>query len=136
MNEDNLFRNLGVEVILESEEAFPKIRETLTRIGVVSQKEKTLCQSALLLHKRGRYAIMMFKEMFILDGKTADITETDIARRNTIALLLEQWGLLKIKNKHLIEKNTLPLNQVKILNFKEKDEYNLVSKYTIGNKKR
>ena len=133
----DIFKGVGVEITLDDEDAFLKVRETLTRIGVSSRKEKVLYQSCHILHKQGRYVILHFKELFALDGKPSTITENDIQRRNAIADLLEDWGLLKIlkDEKEKIADNLAPLHQIKILPFKEKNEWNLVSKYTIGKKK-
>jgi hypothetical protein len=133
----DIFKGVGVEITLENEDAFLKVRETLTRIGVSSRKEKVLFQSAHILHKQGRYVILHFKELFQLDGKPATITENDIQRRNAIAVLLEQWGLVTIlkDEKEKIVHNLAPLHQIKIIAYKEKDEWDLQSKYSIGKKK-
>jgi hypothetical protein len=133
----DIFKGVGVEITLENEDAFLKVRETLTRIGVSSRKEKVLFQSAHILHKQGRYVILHFKELFQLDGKPATITENDIQRRNAIAVLLEQWGLVTIlkDEKEKIMNNLAPLHQIKIIAYKEKDEWDLQSKYSIGKKK-
>jgi hypothetical protein len=131
----DIFRGIGVEVTLEDEDAFLKVRETLTRIGVSSRKEKVLYQSCHILHKQGRYAIVHFKELFALDGKMSTITENDVQRRNAIAKLLEEWGLVKIIDFDVIEENIAPLHQIKILSYKEKDDWQLVAKYNIGAKR-
>jgi hypothetical protein len=110
------------------------VRETLTRIGVSSRKEKVLYQSCHILHKQGKYYIVHFKELFALDGKPSNISENDIQRRNAIANLLEEWGLVKILNRKLIEGNIAPLHQIKIISFKEKDDWDLIAKYNIGKK--
>ncbi len=123
-----------LEVVLPEPDNFLKVRETLTRIGIASRKDKTLYQSCHILHKQGRYFIVHFKELFALDGKEANLTLSDIERRNTIARLLEDWGLLKISNAAQAQRCT-SLSQIKIVSFKEKDEWNLVAKYSIGNKK-
>jgi hypothetical protein len=123
-----------VEVSLNEQDDFLKVRETLTRIGVSSRKEKVLYQSCHILHKQGKYYIVHFKELFALDGKPSNITENDIQRRNAIADLLEEWGLVKILNPRLIEDNIAPLHQIKIISFKEKDDWQLVAKYNIGKK--
>ena len=123
-----------VEVSLNEQDDFLKVRETLTRIGVSSRKEKVLYQSCHILHKQGRYYIVHFKELFALDGKPSNISENDIQRRNAIANLLEEWGLVKILNHKLIEGNIAPLHQIKIISFKEKDDWNLIAKYNIGKK--
>lgn len=129
---DDIFKGVGVEVYLKDPEDFLKIKETLTRIGVSSKKDKTLYQSCHILHKRGRYAILHFKELFILDGKETDITEDDILRRNSISLLLDEWGLLEVSNECPNDK--VDLRQIKIVPFKEKNQWNLQTKYTIGRK--
>ena len=123
-----------VEVKLKQEDDFLKVRETLTRIGVSSRKDKILYQSCHILHKQGKYYIVHFKELFQLDGKPTDITENDIQRRNAIARLLEEWGLVKVSNPELMGDNIAPLHQIKIISHKEKDECNLVPKYNIGKK--
>jgi hypothetical protein len=130
-NNDDIFDGLGVEVTLKSKEDFLKIKETLTRIGVSSKKENKLFQSCHILHKRGRYAIMHFKEMFILDGLESDITLEDIQRRNTIVNLLEDWDLLEVVDPKKSE-DELSLARIKILSHKEKNEWTLVPKYHIG----
>ena len=126
-----------VEVVLTEQDDFLKVRETLTRIGVSSRKEKVLYQSCHILHKQGHYYIVHFKELFALDGKPSTITENDLQRRNAIVDLLEEWGLLKIlkDEKSKIENNLAPIHQIKIISYKEKEEWELVSKYTIGKKK-
>ena len=123
-----------VEIILEKEDDFLKVRETLSRIGVASKKDRTLYQSCHILHKQGRYFITHFKELFALDGKEADLTENDLKRRNAIAKLLSDWGLVKLLDES-IEEDTAPMSQIKILSFKEKDEWNLTAKYNIGSKR-
>ena len=124
-----------VECTLTEPDDFLKIRETLTRIGVASRKDKTLFQSCHILHKQGRYYIVHFKELFALDGKPTNYSENDQARRNTIANLLAEWGLIKLVNSEQTSTNVVPLNQLKILAYKEKDEWLLTAKYNIGNKK-
>ena len=133
MNELDIFRGTGVEVALTNEDDFLKVKETLTRIGVSSKKDNVLYQSCHILHKQGKYAIMHFKEMFYLDGKPSNMSEDDIPRRNTIAKLLEEWGLVTIVNKNSVQE-TLPINQIKILPYKEKNDWELVAKYNIGKK--
>jgi hypothetical protein len=125
-----------VEVTLEHEDDFLKVRETLTRIGVSSRKEKVLYQSCHILHKQGKYYIVHFKELFALDGKQSTIIENDIQRRNAIANLLEEWGLLKIVNYDILKENMAPIHQIKIISFKEKDDWELIAKYNIGKKSR
>ena len=134
--EQSIFNNCGVEVLLDDDDAFLKVRETLTRIGVASKKDKILYQSCHILHKQGRYFIIHFKELFALDGKPTDISENDLARRNAIAKLLAEWGLIKIVDSNQIE-NPPPifLSQVKIISHKEKRDWELVPKYQIGKKK-
>ena len=121
-----------LEVSLKEPDDFLKIRETLSRIGVASRKEKKLYQSCHILHKQGRYYITHFKELFALDGKSTNLSENDIARRNTIANLLKDWGLVKILGK---SEPVAPLSQIKIMSFKEKDEWELSTKYNIGKKR-
>ena len=123
-----------VEVVLPNQDDFLKIRETLTRIGVSSRKERVLYQSCHILHKQGKYYIVHFKELFALDGKLSTITENDIQRRNAIANLLEEWGLIKIINYDIVENNMAPIHQIKIISFKEKDDWELIAKYNIGKK--
>ena len=122
-----------LEVQLKEPDDFLKVRETLTRIGVASRKDKKLFQSCHILHKQGRYFITHFKELFALDGKEANLTENDIERRNTIAQLLGDWGLIAIVNAEVAE-NKAPLSQIKVLSFKEKGEWDLQAKYNIGKK--
>jgi hypothetical protein len=122
-----------LEVQLKEPDDFLKVRETLTRIGVASRKDKKLFQSCHILHKQGRYFIVHFKELFALDGKEANLTENDIERRNTIAQLLADWGLIAIINATVAEKKA-PLSQIKVLAFKEKGEWDLQAKYNIGKK--
>ena len=124
-----------VEVELTEQDDFLKVRETLTRIGVSSRKEKVLYQSCHILHKQGRYYLVHFKELFALDGKPSNISENDIQRRNAIAVLLEEWGLLNIINPKIMEDNIAPIHQIKIISFKEKDDWELIAKYNIGKKK-
>ena len=123
-----------IEVTLTEQDDFLKVRETLTRIGVSSRKEKVLYQSCHILHKQGKYYIVHFKELFALDGKPSNLTENDIQRRNAIAKLLEEWGLVKILNPILMKDNIAPLHQIKIISFKEKDDWQLITKYNIGKK--
>ena len=124
-----------VEVKLNEPDDFLKVRETLTRIGIASRKEKTLFQSCHILHKQGKYYIVHFKELFALDGKTTNFTENDTARRNSIANLLSEWELITLVNPDKSAEPTVPLSQLKILSFKEKDEWDLTPKYNIGNKR-
>lgn len=124
-----------VEVELPSEESFLKIKETLTRIGIASKKDKKLYQSCHILHKQGKYYIVHFKELFMLDGKANNFDEEDKGRRNTIVGLLEQWGLIKVSNHRQISEPVAPLSQIKILPYKDKDDWELVAKYSIGRKK-
>ena len=122
-----------VEVTLSEPDDFLKVRETLTRIGVASRKDKTLFQSCHILHKQGKYFIVHFKELFALDGKKATLTQNDIQRRNTIAVLLQDWNLISVVKKEAAE-DKAPLSQIKVLPFKEKKEWNLSAKYKIGKK--
>ena len=122
-----------LEVTIKQPDDFLKVRETLTRIGVASRKDKTLYQSCHILHKQGKYYITHFKELFALDGKKSTLVENDIQRRNTIALLLQDWNLIEVVKINMVE-NKAPLSQIKVLPFKEKNEWNLVAKYNIGKK--
>ena len=122
-----------LEVTIKQPDDFLKVRETLTRIGVASRKDKTLFQSCHILHKQGKYYIVHFKELFALDGKKATLTDNDIQRRNTIAVLLTDWNLITIVKPEAAE-NKAPLSQIKVLPFKEKKEWNLSAKYNIGKK--
>jgi len=125
-----------VEVTLNNDDDFLKVRETLTRIGVASKKEKILYQSCHILHKQGRYFIVHFKELFALDGKPSNISESDIARRNTITNLLKEWDLVNIVRNVETENPIAPISQIKVLPFKDKDEWELVAKYNIGKRKK
>lgn len=124
-----------VEVRLKNPEDFLKIRETLTRIGVASRKEQTLYQSCHILHKQRRYFIVHFKELFALDGKPTNFAEEDEMRRNTIVNLLEEWGLVEIVNSDMTKDKVAPISQIKVLSHKEKDDWILEAKYTIGKKR-
>lgn len=123
-----------VEVTLKEKEDFLKIKETLTRIGIASKKDKTLYQSCHILHKQGKYYIVHFKELFLLDGKNSDFTDEDRGRRNTIANLLSEWNLLKLADTKKSEDPVSSLSLIKIVSFKEKDLWTLVPKYQIGKK--
>jgi hypothetical protein len=124
-----------VEITLGQEDDFLKVRETLTRIGVASKKDRTLYQSCHILHKKGQYYVVHFKELFALDGKPTDITENDLSRRNAIVKLLEDWELVKVVRKEQIETPApIFLSQIKILSHKEKKDWQLVPKYNIGKK--
>ena len=123
-----------LEIFLKSPDDFLKIRETLSRIGVASRKDNTLYQSCHILHKQNRYFLVGFKELFALDGKKTDINQNDIQRRNAIARLLADWGLLELVNDEMCT-DVAPMSQIKVLTFSEKAEWNLVTKYTIGKKK-
>tara|TARA_B100000085_G_C18341809_1_gene430624 strand:+ start:250 stop:660 length:411 start_codon:yes stop_codon:yes gene_type:complete len=122
-----------LEVTLSEPDDFLKVRETLTRIGVASRKENKLFQSCHILHKQGRYFIVHFKELFMLDGKKSNLEVSDVQRRNTIATLLQDWGLVEIQNKEVAE-DCAPMRQIKIIGFKDKDQWELCPKYNIGNK--
>jgi len=124
-----------VEVKIAEQEDFLKIKETLTRIGVASRKEKKLYQSCHILHKQSKYYIVHFKELFALDGKPSNFSDEDKGRRNTIAKLLEDWGLIKVVDDKSIDDPRTPMSQIKILTHKEKNDWELVAKYNIGRKK-
>ena len=124
-----------VEVKLPDPQAFLKVKETLTRIGVASKKDKTLYQSCHILHKQGHYYLVHFKEMFMLDGKPTDFSEEDRGRRNTIANLLAEWGLITLVDKTKSEEPLTSLNRIKIISYGEKGEWNLVAKYSLGKKR-
>ena len=133
-DETNWSQDMMLEVTLKEPDDFLKVRETLTRIGVASRKERKLYQSCHILHKRGKYYIVHFKELFALDGKPTNITSNDVQRRNRIAKLLSDWGLVEISVATEAE-DLAPLNQIKVLAFKDKGEWTLESKYNIGKKK-
>lgn len=124
-----------LEITLKNEDDFLKVKETLTRIGVSSKKEKKLYQSCHILHKRGKYYIVHFKELFSLDGLPSDINESDLGRRNMIAKLLEEWGLVTVADKEKMNSILTPINQIKIIPHKEKGEWELCPKYHIGKKR-
>lgn len=124
-----------VEVRLPDPQAFLKVKETLTRIGVASKKDKTLYQSCHILHKQGRYYLVHFKEMFMLDGKSTDFSEEDRGRRNTIANLLAEWELISLVDPEKSKEPLTPLNRIKIIAYSEKPEWNLVAKYSLGKKR-
>ena len=124
-----------LEISFKENDDFLKLRETLTRIGVASRKDKTLYQSCHILHKRGKYYIVHFKELFALDGKESTISENDLARRNAIARLLEEWDLLSILDEEKSSTPLAPMSQIKVLPHKEKSEWNLIAKYNIGSAK-
>jgi len=124
-----------LEVKLKREEDFLKVKETLTRIGIASRKEKKLYQSCHILHKRGKYYIVHFKELFLLDGKQSDFSDEDRGRRNAIALLLEEWGLISVVDSDKYQEPRAKISSIRILPFKEKGEWELESKYTIGKKR-
>ena len=121
-----------LEITLSEPDDFLKVRETLTRIGVASRKEQKLFQSCHILHKQGRYFLTHFKELFLLDGKKSNLEQSDLDRRNTIATLLSDWGLVEILDKSQTESKA-PLRQIKIVSFKEKSDWELCTKYNIGN---
>jgi len=142
---DNVFRGLGVEVHLPAtpgiadpklkySDSFHVVKETLTRIGISSKKNKTIYQSCHILHKQGHYAILSFKELFLLDGKKADLTDVDIGRRNTIVGLLEEWKLVEVIEKEKVSAPTVPISQIRIIPFKDKANWTLTPKYSIGKK--
>tara|TARA_B100000029_G_scaffold478496_1_gene524658 strand:+ start:230 stop:634 length:405 start_codon:yes stop_codon:yes gene_type:complete len=132
MEEFNWTQEQMLEIGLKEPDDFLKVRETLSRIGVASRKERKLYQSCHILHKQGRYFIVHFKELFALDGKETNLSENDISRRNTIAKLLSDWGLVEIMGE---AEPVAPLSQIKILSYREKDEWTLETKYNIGKKK-
>ena len=132
MEEINWTQEHMLEIGLKEPDDFLKVRETLSRIGVASRKERKLYQSCHILHKQGRYYIVHFKELFALDGKKTNLSENDIARRNTIAILLKDWGLINILGEVT---DVAPLSQIKVLSFNEKNEWTLETKYNIGKKK-
>jgi|TARA_B100001094_G_scaffold296215_1_gene318249 hypothetical protein len=132
MEEVNWTQEQMLEVGLKEPDDFLKVRETLSRIGVASRKERKLYQSCHILHKQGKYYIVHFKELFALDGKQTNLSENDIARRNTISNLLKDWGLISIMGD---ASNVAPLSQIKVLSFREKNEWTLETKYNIGKKK-
>jgi len=125
-----------IEVTLKEPDDFLKVRETLSRIGVASRKEKTLYQSCHILHKQGRYFILHFKELFLLDGKTSDFSDEDIGRRNTIVNLLSEWDLVDLVNPKKSSEPLASLSLIKIISHKEKDDWKLIAKYTVGKKQR
>ena len=132
-DDEDIFQGLGVEIKLKSEDDFLKVRETLTRMGVSSRKEKKLYQSCHILHKRGRYAIMHFKELFELDGLDSNISENDIGRRNAISKLLDEWELLEVIENFEDDEPMSSVSQIKIISYKDKDDWELIPKYHIGN---
>jgi len=132
MDEADLIQDL-VEITFPEKDDFLKIRETLSRIGVASRKEKELFQSCHILHKKGKYYIVHFKELFKLDGKQTNFDESDLGRRNTIIDLLRQWNLVKVLNPQQILDPRAPLSQIKVIPYKEKNEWKLTQKYSIGN---
>ena len=133
MSDINLVENL-LEVELLNKEDFLKVKETLTRIGITSKKENKLFQSCHILHKKGKYYIVHFKELFLLDGLESDIDNNDIARRNRIATLLEEWGLIRIVDHIRVDGNVVGINQIKIISFSDKSNWELCPKYHIGKK--
>ncbi len=132
----DIFEGYGVEITLRDEQNFLKVRETLTRIGVESRKSKTLFQSCHILHKRGRYVICHFKELFLLDGKQSDLVENDLERRNTMVGLLREWNLIDVVDSDAFEDETrAPMSQIKIIPFRDKENWRLEAKYNIGKRK-
>lgn len=134
---DDLFKGCGVEIRLAEDDDFLKVKETLTRMGISSPpgKDKKLYQSCHILHKQGRYAIVHFKELFALDGKPSNFSEEDKARRNRIIQLIADWGLITLVDENDIKEPLAPLSFVKIIQYKDKDDWELVSKYSIGKRK-
>lgn len=135
MELEDIFSGRGVEIKLKTKEDFLKVKETLTRIGVSSKKEKKLYQSCHILHKQGRYVIIHFKELFALDGKPTDFDDEDTGRRNTIVCLLEEWNLIEVLDKDLVKEPRVPMNKIKVITHRDKADWMLVSKYNIGKKK-
>lgn len=136
MSTNDIFSGYGVEVTLKTKQDFLKIRETLTRIGVESRKSNTLFQSCHILHKQGRYAIMHFKELFLIDGKQADLCENDLERRNTIVNLLREWKLVDVVHGDAFDgESKAPMSQIKIIPFRDKEDWVLEAKYNIGKRK-
>lgn len=130
------YRDYALEINLTDDQSFLKVKETLTRIGVSSNKEKKLYQSCHILSKQDKYYIVHFKELFALDGRAVDISDEDIGRRNTIACLLEEWDLVDVVDYSVVEDNRLPITSLKVLKYSEKTDYDLVAKYQIGNIKK
>lgn len=135
METEDIFSGHGVEINLKNKEDFLKVKETLTRIGVSSKKEKKLYQSCHILHKQGRYAIIHFKELFALDGKPSNFDEEDVSRRNTIVALLEEWSLVEVLDAEKIKSPRAAMSRIKVITHKDKHEWTLVSKYNIGKKR-
>jgi hypothetical protein len=125
-----------LEIRLKQDDDFLKVRETLTRIGVASRKDKKLYQSCHILHKKGKYYIVHFKELFSLDGKPTDFDDSDLGRRNTIANLLAEWGLIEIVQQEVSKNPIAPLSQIKVISYGERNDWELITKYNIGNKKK
>ena len=134
MENDDIFDGLGVEITLKTKEDFLKVKETLTRIGISSRTDKKLWQSCHILHKRGKYAIMHFKEMFVLDGLSSDISDEDLGRRNVIVKLLVEWGLINAVDEEEYKEPMIPLSKLKIISHKDKGDWQLIPKYHIGRK--
>lgn len=132
---DDIFKGVGIEIELPSPDNFLKVRETLTRIGVASKHDNKLYQSCHILHKQGRYVILHFKELFILDGKPSEFTEDDLGRRNTIVSLLADWKLVKVVDANDALMPKAPLSMIKVISHKEKSEWELLPKYSIGKKR-
>ena len=131
---DDIFRGLGVEDELTAPENFGRVRETLQRMGIASSRERKLHQSCHLLHKRGRYSILSFKEVFVMDGRTGDISEEDLARRNRIALLLEEWGLVRVLDPEAIADKLAPMSALKVISYRERADWTLVPKHSLGSR--
>ena len=134
MENEDIFDGLGVEITLKTKEDFLKVKETLTRIGISSRTDKKLWQSCHILHKRGKYAIMHFKEMFVLDGLSSDISDEDLGRRNVIVKLLVEWGLIDAVDEEEYKEPMIPLSKLKIISHKDKGDWQLIPKYHIGRK--
>lgn len=136
VNQSDIFKGRGIEITLHDKEDFLKVKETLSRIGIASQNQngKRLYQSCHILHKQGRYVIIHFKELFLLDGKSADFTEEDLARRNTIAKLLDEWGLVSLVSNAKLSP-VVPISELRIISYKEKSEWQLITKYSVGKRR-
>ncbi len=134
MENDDIFDGLGVEITLKTKDDFLKVKETLTRIGISSRTDKKLWQSCHILHKRGKYAIMHFKEMFVLDGLSSDISDEDLGRRNVIVKLLVEWELINAVDEEEYKEPMIPLSKLKIISHKDKGDWQLIPKYHIGRK--
>lgn len=134
-NDSDIFNGVGIRVTLNDAQDFLKVRETLSRIGIASEQNKKLYQSCHILHKRGNYAILHFKELFVLDGKSVNLDESDLARRNKIVKLLKEWNLVTVIDELTVDDPIASMGKIKIVPYKEKDEWELITKYHIGKRK-